>query len=66
LLTEREQLLEDVKCYVDEFESIFQELRGVKTESADPNHCLTRLKQTLEIGKQVRDKMQSRGLSLDQ
>lgn len=66
LLKERERLLEEVKSYADEFESIFQELRGVQAESTDPNHCLTRLKQTLEIGKQVRDKMQSRGLSLDQ
>lgn len=66
LLKEREQLLEEVKCYVEEFESIFQELRQVQKESADPNHCLTRLKQTLEIGKKVRSTMQSRGLSLDQ
>lgn len=66
LLKEREALLKDVKYYVEEFESIFQELRGVQNESADPSHCLMRLKQTLEIGKQVRDTMQSRGLSLDQ
>ena len=66
LLEDREKLLKEVKLYVDEFESVFGELRDIRNASTDPQYSMTRLKQTLEIGKRVRDSMASRGMSLDE
>jgi hypothetical protein len=66
LLEDREKLLAQVTECVNEFETVFRDLRGIEQGHSDPNHCITRLKQTLEIGKRVRDSMKSRGLSLDQ
>ncbi len=65
LLDDRDRLLAEVDRGVTELESVFNDLRGVRNEKADPNNCITRLKQTLEIGKRVRESMESRGLRLD-
>lgn len=66
LLDDREGLLKEVKLYVKEFESVFGELRDICNSASGPQYSMTRLKQTLEIGKRVRDSMASRGMSLDE
>lgn len=69
LLDEREKLLEEVQKGVIEFEGVFDELKGVSSKraagAADPNGCLARLRQTLEIGKKVRADLEERGLDGD-
>ena len=55
---------------MDEFEGAFNDLRGISNEknnetrkkkASDSNHCVTRLKQTIEIGKKVRGRMEAHG-----
>jgi hypothetical protein len=67
LTSEREKLLKEVDQAVKEFVEVFGELRGVgsskrASSNTDPNGCLARLRQAIEVGKRVRADLESVGL----